>query len=133
MALFGRKTTKKDAAAATAQGASAAKKRAQKESAAKKRAAKTSAFSHVLLAPVVTEKAYILSDKGKYVFRVAPHATKAHIAKAVADIYGVDVVKVNVSVKKKQRKVFRGIAGATKVQKKAVVTVKAGQKIDLFA
>lgn len=127
MALFSKK--KEDAVEAAE--TKAAPKKTKKAS--KKAAAGSSVFAHVLLAPVVTEKAYTLADaQGKYAFRVAPRATKAQVAKAVADTYGVEVVKVNMMIKKQQNTSFRGIAGKTKSQKKAIVTVAPGQKIDLF-
>ncbi len=97
-----------------------------------KKVTTSSVFAHILLAPVVTEKAYTLSEANKYVFRVSPCATKAQVRKAVADIYGVTVVGVNLMIKKQQTKVFRGIKGKTRTQKKAIVTIDAGQKIDLF-
>ncbi len=97
-----------------------------------KKVTTSSVFAHILLAPVVTEKAYTLSEANKYVFRVSPRATKAQVRKAVADIYGVTVVGVNLMIKKQQTKVFRGIKGKTRTQKKAIVTIDAGQKIDLF-
>ncbi len=91
-----------------------------------------SPFAHVLLGPVVTEKSYTLADMGKYVFRVRPDATKRHIARAVADIFGVTVDNVNIVRKGQQQKKFRGRVGMTKIQKKAIVTVAKGEKIDLF-
>ncbi len=111
-----------------------APKKAKSTAKTKKKVKKvaTSVFAHVLLAPVVTEKAYTLSESNKYVFRVDPRATKAQVRKAVADIYGVTVVSVNMMIKKQQTKVFRGIKGKTRTQKKAIVTLDADQKIDLF-
>ncbi len=126
MALFSRKKEEDVAKAKNTKSSDATKTKK------KKKVTALSVFAHVLLSPVVTEKAYTLSEKGKYVFRVHTRATKAQVQKAVSDIFGVDVVKVNMTVKKKQNTSFRGISGKTKTQKKAIVTVKEGQKIDLF-
>ncbi len=131
MALFSKKKEERTATDTQKAVTDAATKKPTQKKRAKKSVA-TSVFAHVLMAPVVTEKAYMLSERNKYVFRVHPRATKAQVAKAVADIYGVTVTKVNMMVKKQQNTSFRGIKGTTKRQKKAVVTIDATQKIDLF-
>lgn len=126
MDLFGKKKDEnKDVAAVTAE-APAAKP-------SKKKTATVSSLGHVLLAPVVTEKAYILSEQGTYVFRVRPDANKRMVAKAVAGVYGVEVADVRMVVKGPRTRMFRGTAGQTKRQKKALVTLAKGAKIDLFA
>jgi large subunit ribosomal protein L23 len=82
--------------------------------------------------PWITEKSTNLNAQGKYVFMVVPHATKQEIKKAIKDIYKVDVVMVNVLNRIGKQKRFRGVM--TKPQdayRKAVVTLKEGQKIDL--
>ena len=87
----------------------------------------------IILAPVITEKSSAaLSDK-KYTFRVADGANKIEIAKAVEEIFGVKVAKVNtISMKGKKRRMGR-YEGYTSDWKKAVVTLKADSKgIEFF-
>ena len=86
----------------------------------------------IILAPVVTEKSVgALSDK-KYTFRVSKDANKIQIAKAVEDIFGVKVAKVNtISMKGHLRRQGRS-EGYTPSWKKAVVTLTEGSKIIEF-
>jgi large subunit ribosomal protein L23 len=87
----------------------------------------------ILLAPVVSEKSYgMIADRGKYTFRVHPDAHKTQIRQAVEEVFGVDVLDVNVSkVPSKPKR--RGMTqGRRPGWKKAVVTVAAGQTIDAF-
>ncbi len=87
----------------------------------------------IILAPVITEKSSAaLSDK-KYTFRVADGANKIEIAKAVEEIFGVKVAKVNtISMKGKKRRYGR-FEGYTSDWKKAVVTLTAESKtIEFF-
>ena len=87
----------------------------------------------IILAPVITEKSSAaLSDK-KYTFRVADGANKIEIAKAVEEIFGVKVAKVNtISIKGKKRRYGR-FEGYTSDWKKAVVTLTAESKtIEFF-
>ena len=80
-----------------------------------------------------TEKATILSDTlGKYVFRVSPRANKLQIKHAVEKLFGKTVVSVNTSnYAGKKRRQRRADAGVTASWKKAIVTLKAGEKIEL--
>ena len=87
----------------------------------------------IILAPVITEKAVqALADK-KYTFRVAKDANKIAIAKAVEEIFGVKVAKVNtISMKGHMRRMGRN-EGYTPSWKKAVVTLTADSKtIEFF-
>ena len=87
----------------------------------------------IILAPVITEKSSAaLSDK-KYTFRVADSANKIEIAKAVEEIFGVKVAKVNtISMKGKKRRYGR-FEGYTSDWKKAVVTLTEDSKtIEFF-
>jgi large subunit ribosomal protein L23 len=84
-----------------------------------------------VLAPVITEKATLLSEQNKVVFRVAKHATKDEIAEAVEQLFKVNVIKVNTLVVKGKTKRFRGILGRRSDVKKAVVTLAPGQSIDI--
>ena len=80
----------------------------------------------------VTEKASDSSNLGKYVFMVEKSANKPEIKKAIESIYSVKVVDVNtVNNKSKSKRLGRSM-GKTSGHKKAVVTLKEGQKIDII-
>jgi large subunit ribosomal protein L23 len=85
----------------------------------------------VILAPVITEKATLLSEQNKVVFRVADDSTKDEIAHAVEELFKVKVTKVNTAVVKGKTKRFRGIKGRRSDVKKAIVTLAEGQSIDI--
>lgn len=85
----------------------------------------------VILAPVITEKATILSEQNKVVFRVAMDSTKDEIARAVESLFSVQVLKVNTLITKGKTKRFRGRIGVRSDVKKAIVTLAEGQSIDV--
>jgi large subunit ribosomal protein L23 len=85
----------------------------------------------VILAPVITEKATLLSEQNKVVFRVAMDARKDEIATAVEELFKVQVLKVNTVITKGKTKRFRGIMGRRSDVKKAIVTLAEGQSIDV--
>jgi len=84
-----------------------------------------------ILAPVITEKATLLSEQNKVVFQVSADATKDEIAAAVEALFKVNVTKVNTLNVKGKTKRFRGIMGRRSDVKKAVVTLAEGQSIDI--
>ena len=84
-----------------------------------------------VLAPIITEKATLLSEQNKVVFKVAMHATKDEIAEAVEQLFKVNVTKVNTLIVKGKTKTFRGHKGRRSDIKKAVVTLAPGQSIDI--
>ena len=84
-----------------------------------------------ILAPVITEKATLLSEQNKVVFRVAGDASKDEIAAAVEALFKVNVTKVNTINVKGKTKRFRGIIGKRADVKKAIVTLAEGQSIDI--
>ena len=84
-----------------------------------------------ILSPVITEKATVLSEQNKVVFRVAEDATKDEIAAAVEELFKVKVIKVNTLITKGKTKRFRGILGRRSDVKKAIVTLQEGQTIDI--
>jgi len=86
----------------------------------------------IVLKPVISEKAYNLSGQNKYTFKVDKRANKVQIKKAIEEIFNVSVIGVNTSmVRGKLRR--RGLTrGYTPDWKKAVVTLKPGQKIEIF-
>jgi large subunit ribosomal protein L23 len=89
--------------------------------------------NEVLLAPVVTEKAYAQIDDNKYSFRVHPDAHKTQVRQAVEELFNVKVVRVNISkVQPKPKR--RGLHRGTKPGwKKAIVQLRAGESIEIFA
>jgi len=84
-----------------------------------------------ILAPVITEKATVLSEQNKVVFQVAMDATKDEIATAVEELFKVKVTKVNTLIQKGKTKRFRGRPGRRSDVKKAIVTLQEGQSIDI--
>ena len=85
----------------------------------------------VLLSPHITEKATLLSELNKVVFKIALDASKDEVASAVEAIYNVKVTKVNTIVTKGKTKRFKGIMGRRIDVKKAIVTLAEGQTIDI--
>ena len=85
-----------------------------------------------ILAPIITEKATLLSEQNKVVFRVAGDASKDEIAAAVEALFKVNVTKVNTINVKGKTKRFRGIIGKRADVKKAIVTLADGQSIDVM-
>jgi large subunit ribosomal protein L23 len=87
----------------------------------------------VILAPVVTEKSTAALEHNKMVFKVRPSATKPVIKRAIEQIFGVSVVSVNTTTLHGKTKTVRGMKGRRSDVKKAVVTLKKGDHIDLAA
>lgn len=85
----------------------------------------------VILAPVITEKATNITGNNQYTFKVPLDATKPEIKKAVEGLFSVKVTAVNTIVSKGKTKRFRGILGRRSDTKKAIVTLVAGQRIDV--
>ncbi len=92
---------------------------------------KSPSLFDVIISPVITEKATVAAEKGQYIFKVAPHATKKDIKTAVEALYKVDVKKVNTLNLEGKIKRFRGRYGKRKGMKKAVVRVADGQTINM--
>ncbi len=90
-------------------------------------------FSYTIVkAPHISEKANDLATKNKYTFTVYDRANKPEIKKAVEGIYGVNVLKVNViRIPHKKRRLGK-TQGYKKAYNKAIVTIKEGQKIEIF-
>ena len=86
----------------------------------------------VLRRPLITEKVAGLQAAGKYTFEIASHATKHQVKAAVEHIFKVDVTAVNViSIKGKTKRVKSGYTTSPS-WKKAIVSLKPGDKIELF-
>jgi large subunit ribosomal protein L23 len=92
-----------------------------------------SALKHydTIIAPVITEKATLLSEQNKVVFRVPLNATKKDVKEAVEKLFNVKVGAVNTVVRKGKTKHFRGILGKRSDTKNAVVTLLEGYSIDV--
>jgi len=90
-------------------------------------------FKHydTIIAPVITEKATLLSEQGKVLFRVPLTATKKDVKAAVEKLFGVKVMAVNTIRSKGKTKRFRGVIGKRSDTKKAIVTLASGQSIDV--
>ena len=97
------------------------------------KASKGKGFSYeVIKEPHISEKSTNLGQENKYVFKIYKNTNKPEIKKAVEGIYGVDVLSVNViKIPKKKRRLGR-TEGFRKSYNKAVVTIKEGQKIEIF-
>lgn len=87
----------------------------------------------VIRAPIVTEKTTLGSEHGQVTFEVARDATKPEIAAAVEGLFDVKVVAVNTLRQVGKLKRFRGMLGRRVEVKKAMVTLKKGQTIDVTA
>jgi large subunit ribosomal protein L23 len=107
------------------------KKKAKKIS--EKLIQKADLVNKVIVSPVVSEDAMNKTTQGKYVFKINPKANKNQVSEAVGVLYGVDVVKVNIMNYKQKNHRFRMTKGKKNGFKKAVVTIKSGQEIQLFS
>jgi large subunit ribosomal protein L23 len=89
--------------------------------------------SQVVIRPVVSEKSYVLAAAGRYTFRIHADAHKTQVRQAVEALFDVHVVEVRtISVKSKPKR--RGVSrGRTRSWKKAIVQIRAGETIPIFA
>lgn len=132
------KAEKKEASRKAAKSAVKAEKKAAKAAAPKrekKARAKAGAanVSHyqTIKSPVITEKSTTAGEFGKYTFKVCVHSSKTQVRDAVEALFGVEVTKVNVINYDGKVKAFRQRMGQRDAYKKAIVTLKQGQSIDL--
>jgi large subunit ribosomal protein L23 len=92
-----------------------------------------SSLHDILLRPVISEKSVLETERNNYTFAVAREANKFQIKEAVEAEFKVNVVGVRViTVKPKQKRRGRRQMGIVSGWRKAVVTIEAGQKIELF-
>ena len=84
-----------------------------------------------VLSPLVTEKSTNLSDQNKVVFKVPRKANKKNLKTSIEKIFKVNVIKINILNKKMRIKKTRGRNVKVKGYKKAIITLKKGQSIDL--
>ena len=87
----------------------------------------------IILSPVITEKSTNLNALNKLTFKVSKDANKSSIKKSIEKLYKVEVIKVNTILSKSKIKVVRGKLGRKTGYKKAIVTLKEGQTIDMTA
>jgi len=84
-----------------------------------------------ILSPVVTEKSTNLSNQNKVVFKVPFRSNKKILKKNIEKIFKVNVIKVNIINKQTRSKITRGRKVKVPGYKKAIITLKKGQSIDL--
>ena len=84
-----------------------------------------------ILSPMVTEKSTKLSEINKVVFKVNNLADKKSIKKSIEKIFKVNVIKINIINKQRRIKIARGKKAKVRGYKKAIITLKKGQNIDL--
>ena len=84
-----------------------------------------------ILSPMVTEKSTNLSDQNKIVFKVPSKANKINLKKNIEKIFKVNVTKINIINKQNRTKIARGKKIKVRGYKKAIITLKKGQTIDL--
>ncbi|MDR1238718.1 MAG: 50S ribosomal protein L23 [Treponema sp.] len=89
-------------------------------------------YEDILLAPVLSEKANLLREEGKYVFKVDPAATKIQIKEAVRRLFNVHPIACTVMVVGGKPKRQRSRSGYTSTWKKAIVRLPKDEKISLF-
>ena len=86
----------------------------------------------VLLRPLVTEKSTLLQEQDKYMFEVRPSANKVVVKEAVESAYDVTVVGVNIVMNRGKSKRYGPRRTRTRDKKKAIVTLKKGDRIQVF-
>ena len=84
-----------------------------------------------ILSPMVTEKSTNLSEQNKIVFKVPSGANKKNLKNNIEKIFKVNVMKINIINKQKRTKLTRGRKVKVSGYKKAIITLKKGQSIDL--
>lgn len=142
MALFRKKTTKEDEKKVKDKKVSTKDEKSMKklyeEESLKKEVTKKKVDSNykgayrILIKPLVTEKATDLGSLNKYVFLISDKANKLEVKKAIYSVYGVKPEAVNI-VKIEGKRVRRGrITGKRKDIKKAIVSLKAGDSIQVY-
>lgn len=89
-------------------------------------------YNDIIIKPVLSEKSTVLNTEGKYVFRVPMKTNKHIIKKAIKEIFKVNAETVNIIRVRGKRKRVRYNYGFTPAWKKAIVTLKKGEKIEIF-
>ncbi len=89
-------------------------------------------MKQIIKKPIITEKSVALSEKRKYVFEINKDANKREVAKAVKDLYHVDVISVNITKRESKTSRFGRQERVKPGKKLAIATLKKDQKIDIF-
>ena len=84
-----------------------------------------------IISPLLTEKSTNLSEQNKIVFKVPSRANKVNLKKNIEKIFKVNVTKINIINKQNRVKLARGKKVKVQGYKKAIITLKKGQSIDL--
>jgi len=84
-----------------------------------------------ILSPLVTEKSTNLSDQNKIIFKIPNKTNKINLKKNIEKIFKVNVTKINIINKQTRKKIVRGKKVKVMGYKKAIITLKKGQNIDL--
>ena len=87
----------------------------------------------IIIRPIISERSYDMIEEGRYTFEVHKSANKIEIAKAIEEIFDVHVVKVNTMNVSGKPKRMRYVKGMTRSWKKAIVTLREGEQIELFS
>ena len=85
-----------------------------------------------IIRPMITAKSTLLQEGGKYVFRVAPGANKVDVRRAIETTFGVKVLDVNITMTRGKKKRFGPRIKRTPDTKKAVVTLRRGDRIQII-
>jgi len=84
-----------------------------------------------ILSPMLTEKSTNMSEQNKIVFKVPSKANKNNLKKNLEKIFKVNVIKINIINKQNRKKIVKGKKVKVQGYKKAIITLKKGQSIDL--
>ena len=88
-------------------------------------------FYDLIKKPIITEKGTLLSNNSQIVFSIPMNASKTIIKQAVEKLFGVNVKKINIIISKGKTKRFKGKMGKRKNEKKAIISLEKGQRIDI--
>ncbi|MDD4989915.1 MAG: 50S ribosomal protein L23 [Candidatus Pacebacteria bacterium] len=86
----------------------------------------------VLSQPQITEKATLLQESNQYIFRVFLHSSKPEVRKSVEEVYGVNVEKIRIVNVRRKRKRLGRTTGWKQGYKKAIVSLRKGQTIEIM-
>lgn len=92
----------------------------------------TTEAHRVLIKPLITEKATVLGGLNKYVFEIDPKMNKVEVKKAIRSIYNVDPTSINISNFSGKKVRYGKVKGQRRGWKKAIVTLRAGDKIEVY-
>jgi large subunit ribosomal protein L23 len=103
----------------------------KKEKSAKGKKVKSSAY-RILVKPLITEKVTDMGMHNKYAFEVILNTNKQEVKKAIQEVYGVSPISVNILNMKGKKVRFGRVTGKTKKWKKAIITLKKEDKIEVY-